>query len=142
MPRHNRSAKRRADKLSLLGSNRTVYPSKPEDARLETFANPNSRDYTIRMDTEEFTSLCPITGQPDFAKLTITYIPRERCIESKSLKLYLFSFRNTGMFFEAVTNRILDDLVRALQPKWMEIEGRFNRRGGIDFTVTATHGTR
>lgn len=129
--------------LSLLGAGTTVYPAAPEKAKLETFANPNpSRDYTIRMDTEEFTSLCPITGQPDFAKLTITYIPRARCIESKSLKLYLFSFRNTGMFFEAVTNRILDDLVRAMQPKWMEIEGRFNRRGGIDFTVTATHGHR
>ncbi|MBI4976377.1 MAG: NADPH-dependent 7-cyano-7-deazaguanine reductase QueF [Spirochaetes bacterium] len=129
--------------LSLLGDNITAYPSSPETAKLETFPNPNpARPYVIHIVSPEFTSLCPITKQPDFATIEITYIPRKRCIESKALKLYLFSFRNTGMFFEAVTNKILDDLVKAVAPQWMEVRGIFNRRGGIDFTVTAAHGKK
>lgn len=129
--------------LTLLGSTTTAYPATPAEAQLEVFENSHpKRKYTIHIETEEFTSLCPITGQPDFAKISITYIPDAYCIESKSLKLYLFSYRNEGIFFEAVTNRILDDLVAVVKPRYMEVKGAFNTRGGIDFTVTATHGTR
>jgi 7-cyano-7-deazaguanine reductase len=128
--------------LKQLGQN-VPYPTQPEEAILETFANPASgRNYTIAIHCPEFTTLCPITNQPDFATFDISYIPDELCIESKALKLYLFSFRNIGSFHEAVTNRILDDLVKACQPKWMEIKGNFNSRGGIGFVITATHGLK
>ena len=107
---------------------------------LETFPNPQpERDYEIRLDCPEFTCLCPKTGQPDFATIKIRYIPKKRCIELKSLKLYLWSYRNEGAFHEAVTNRILNDLVKAVQPRWMEVTGDFYIRGGIHTTVTATH---
>ena len=96
----------------------------------------------VTFETEEFTCLCPMTGQPDFAKLRIAYQPDQLCVESKSLKLYLWSYRNEGAFHEAVTNRILDDLVAALQPQWMRIEGDFLIRGGIRTLVVAEHGTR
>lgn len=108
---------------------------------IETFANPNrERNYVIKCECPEFTCLCPKTGQPDFANIFIEYIPDERCIELKSLKLYLWSFRNDGAFHEAVTNQILDDLVEACDPKYMEITAEFFVRGGITTTVTATHG--
>ena len=107
---------------------------------LETFENPKqSRDYVIEFDCPEFTCVCPRTGQPDFAHVTIRYVPDLLCVELKSLKLYLWSFRQEGHFHEAVINRILDDLVEALNPRQMRIEGDFNVRGGIHTTVTAEY---
>lgn len=107
---------------------------------LEVFDNPKpGRDYTIRIDVPEFTCLCPKTGQPDFATILIEYVPDRRCIELKSLKLYVWSFRDEGAFHEAVTNRILDDLVAATAPNFMRITARFNVRGGIYTTVVAEH---
>ncbi len=114
-------------------------PSVPSKA-LETFANPMpERDYTVRIEIPEFTCLCPKTGQPDFATLHIEYVPDELCIELKSLKLYVWSFRDEGAFHEAVTNRILDDLVNACQPHFMRINAEFNVRGGIYTTVVTEH---
>jgi len=115
----------------------------PSPAReLETFPNPApERDYEIRMTCPEFTCLCPRTGQPDFASYTITYVPDRTCVELKSLKLYLWAFRDEGHFHEAVTNRILGDLVAAVGPRWLVVEGEFNVRGGIRTVVTARHGT-
>ncbi len=110
---------------------------------LETFPNPNpGRDYTIRIESPEFTCLCPKTGQPDFATILLEYIPDQSCIELKAYKLYLWSYRDEGAFHEAVTNRILDDLVSACLPRWMKIEARFNVRGGIYTTVTAEYRKR
>jgi len=107
---------------------------------LQTFPNPApERDYEIAFDCPEFTCLCPMTGQPDFAHFQIRYVPDRRCVELKSLKLYLWSFRNEGAFHEAVTNRILADLVRALAPRRMTVEGDFFVRGGIGTKVIATH---
>ncbi len=103
---------------------------------LETFENPNKdRDYTIKHIAPEFTSLCPKTGQPDFATINLEYIPNELCVELKSYKLYLNSYRNEGMFFEAVTNKILDDLVEVLKPSYLNIVAEFNVRGGISSVV-------
>jgi 7-cyano-7-deazaguanine reductase len=103
---------------------------------LETFENPNQdRDYTIEHVAPEFTSLCPKTGQPDFATIVMEYIPNELCIELKSYKLYLNSYRNEGMFFEAVTNKILDDLLEVLKPSYLRITAEFNVRGGISSIV-------
>lgn len=111
--------------------------------QLETFPNPEpGRDYTIRFTCPEFTCLCPRTGQPDFATFTIAYVPDRSCVELKSLKLYLWSFRNEGHFHEAVTNRILDDFVAAARPRWMEVVGDWNVRGGIKTVVRVTHGKR
>jgi len=108
---------------------------------LETFANPKpERDYEIGMECPEFTCVCPRTGQPDFATIRIRYVPAGFCVELKSLKLYLWSYRNEGAFHEAVINRILDDLVQAIRPKTMTVVGDFNVRGGIRTTVTASHG--
>ena len=114
----------------------TTRPSKD----LETFPNPNpERDYTIRIRIPEFTCLCPKTGQPDFATLHLTYVPDARCIELKSLKLYIWSFREEGAFHEAVTNRILNDLVAACDPRFMRLNAKFNVRGGIYTQVVAEH---
>ncbi len=114
----------------------STKPSK----QLEVFPNPNpERDYEIRFECPEFTCVCPKTGQPDFATLRISYIPDKLCVELKSLKLYLWSFRDEGAFHEAVTNRILDDLVKAVKPRHMEIEGDFYVRGGIHTVVRAAH---
>jgi len=108
--------------------------------QLDTFENPKpGRDYEIRFECPEFTCLCPMTGQPDFAHFTIEYVPDALCVELKSLKLYLWSFRDEGHFHEAVTNRILDDLAAAVAPKRMVITGLFNVRGGISTEVTATY---
>ena len=108
--------------------------------RLEIFTNPApERDYTIRMTIPEFSCLCPKTGQPDFATLTLEYVPHERCVELKSLKLYIFSFRDRGAFHEAVTNEILDALVAATAPRFMRLLAEFNVRGGIYTTVIAEH---
>src|SRR3989304_1815871 len=107
---------------------------------LETFPNPRpERDYLIRFDCPEFTCLCPMTGQPDFATIRIEYVPADRCVELKSLKLYLWSYRNEGSSHEAVPNRILDDLVAATRPRRMKVVGDFNVRGGITTSVTAEH---
>ncbi len=116
-----------------------TVPSK----KLETFPNPRpGRPYEIAMECPEFTCLCPMTGQPDFATIRLRYIPAARCVELKSLKLYLWSYRNEGAFHEAVTNKICDDLVKALRPRWLEVEGDFSVRGGITTVVTARHGRR
>ena len=107
---------------------------------LELFPNPQpERDYTIRITIPEFTCLCPKTGQPDFATLLLEYIPDRQCVELKSLKLYVWSFRNEGAFHEAITNEILDDLVNATAPRFMRLSAIFNVRGGIDTTVVAEH---
>ncbi|HHH39249.1 MAG TPA: NADPH-dependent 7-cyano-7-deazaguanine reductase QueF [Sedimenticola sp.] len=114
-------------------------PSQPSKT-LETFANPEpARDYSIRIRVPEFTCLCPKTGQPDFAEITIEYVADRLCVELKSLKNYIWSFRNEGAFHEAVTNRILDDLVAALAPRFMRLTADFNVRGGIYTTVVAEH---
>lgn len=107
---------------------------------LQTFPNPRpERPYVVHFETEEFTCLCPMTGQPDFATITIEYVPAALCVELKSLKLYLWSFRSEGAFHEAVTNRILDDLVALLQPRRITVTGDFNIRGGIHTRVSAEH---
>jgi len=107
---------------------------------LDTFPNPQpDRQYTIRMEIPEFTCLCPKTGQPDFATLHLEYVPHQRCVELKSLKLYIWSYRNEGAFHEAVTNRILDDLVNTTQPHFMRLRAVFGVRGGIYTTVIAEH---
>lgn len=114
-------------------------PSK-QTALLETFVNPSpGRDYVIHMQIPEFTCLCPKTGQPDFATLTLDYVPERRCVELKSLKLYIWSYRDRGTFHEAVTNRILDDLVAALAPRYARLVARFFVRGGIFTSVIAEH---
>ena len=108
--------------------------------QLEVFDNPNSdRDYEIEFDCPEFTCLCPLTGQPDFAHFSISYVPDQKCVELKSLKLYLWSYRNEGAFHEKVTNQILDDLVAAVKPRLMEVKGEWFVRGGITTIVTASH---
>ena len=108
--------------------------------QLETFPNPHpQRDFEIAMECPEFTCICPRTGQPDFATIRIRYVPADLCVELKSLKLYLWSYRDEGAFHEAVINRILDDLVEACRPKTMTVIGDFNVRGGIHTTVTAEH---
>jgi 7-cyano-7-deazaguanine reductase len=120
--------------LTLLG--RPARPGKT----LETFPNRHpDRRYTVTLASDEFTCVCPLTGQPDFATITIRYIPDRRVLESKSLKLYLWSYRDEGVFHEHVTNTICDDLVKALDPHWIEVTGAFKVRGGIALTVVATH---
>lgn len=107
---------------------------------LDTFENPKpERSYTVAFDCPEFTCVCPLTGQPDFAHIHIEYVPDQRCVELKSLKLYLWSFRDEGHFHEAVTNKILDDLIAVLDPRTIEVTGEFNVRGGINTVVTVTH---
>ena len=124
------------DGLTLLKKGEMNYPQKPDASILETFENSNpQRDYWINFETDEFTSLCPITGQPDFARITIEYIPNELCVESKSLKLFLFSFRNEGSFYEDVTNRIYTDLFEMLAPRQLVVIGEFTARGGIRSAV-------
>ena len=121
--------------LTILGSE--AQPSK----RLETFPNHHpERRYTVRLESDEFTCVCPATGQPDFATITVEYIPDQKILESKSFKLYLWSYRDEGAFHEHVTNQILDDLVEALEPHWCWVQGAFNVRGGIQIAVEAEHG--
>lgn len=125
--------------LTLLGR-KAAFPASPDEAKLETFKNPYpAREYVIRIETREFTSLCPVTGQPDFAEIVLEYKPAELCLETKSLKLYFASFRNTPSFNEEVVNRILNDLVRACAPRQMRIVGKFGARGGLALTVVAEH---
>ena len=125
--------------LTLLNRNHTEYPDNPDDAIIETFENRYpERDYEINFDCPEFTSLCPVTNQPDFGHIYIRYIPDMRCVESKALKLYLFSFRNHNTFHEEAVNRILSDLAAACKPRFMEVKGVFMPRGGIALTIIAT----
>ena len=119
------------DELTVLGA-KTRIPTDYEPSILETFANAHpDRDYLVTLRCPEFTTLCPITGQPDFGTLLINYIPNERMVESKSLKLYLFSFRNHGDFHEDVTNIVMNDLIKLMEPKYIEVKGLFVPRGGI-----------
>ena len=121
---------------SLLSDAQTAEPR----SILDTFDNPRpGRDYEIRFVFPEFTSVCPVTGQPDFATITVSYVPDRRCVEMKSLKLYFFSYRNKGIFYEGVINTILDDLVAVLKPRRMTVVGDFAVRGGTAGTVTAAY---
>ena len=126
-----------AEVCDELGRSKAKLPASPEEARLETFPNPAQRNYHIHFETDDFTSLCPVTGQPDFATIHVEYVPAALCVELKSFKLYLWSYRQEGAFHEAVTNRILDDLVAALAPRRCKVTGDFNLRGGIHTIVTA-----
>jgi len=126
-----------ASDLTLLGAGPRTRPA----GTLETFPNPHpNRAYHIRIESPEFTALCPITGQPDFATITLEYVPGPRCVELKAYKLYLWHYRDEGAFHEDVTNRILDDVVGAIEPRWARITGVFNVRGGIYTSVVAEHG--
>ena len=114
-------------------------PSRPSK-ELQTFPNPNpQRDYTIRIDIPEFTCVCPLTGQPDFAQFKLEYVPNEKCVELKALKMYMWSYREEGAFHEAVTNKILEDLAKATEPRFMRLTGVWNVRGGIYTTVVVEH---
>ena len=124
--------------LTLLGRSEARLPASPAEAMLETFQNPSKRNYRIHFETSDFTSLCPVTGQADFARIEIDYIPDKRCVESKSLKFYLASYRNERAFNEAVTNRILDDFVHACSPREANITASFSARGGIALTIRAS----
>ncbi len=113
---------------------------KRSSKQIVTFANPHpGRDYVIRHECPEYTALCPVTGQPDFGTIVVIFCPDRLCVELKSLKLYFWSFRDEGHYFEQVTGQILDDLVKALNPRWMTVIGKFNVRGGITTTVVARH---
>ena len=127
--------------LSILKNKNVKYPQTPEESKLEKFENQvKTRDYVIRFNAPEFTSLCPITGQPDFANIIIDYIPGKYCVESKSLKLFLFSFRNHGAFHESVSNYIIDRIIECISPKWIRISAFFYRRGGVSIDVFAESG--
>lgn len=129
----------RSKELQLLGRSENRLPSRPDEAVLETFANRSAgRDYWIHLDCPEFSSLCPVTGQPDSACIQIRYIPGGRCLETKSLKFYLASFRNHAAFNEDVVNRILEDLSAACEPRQMVVRGTFGARGGIRLTCQAS----
>jgi 7-cyano-7-deazaguanine reductase len=126
--------------LSLLGKPETRLPASPEEATLETFPNHRpGRRYWITLNCPEFSSLCPVTGQPDSARILIRYVPGASCVETKSLKFYLASFRNQPAFNEEIVNRILDDLVRSMQPVELVVRGEFAPRGGIQLTAEATY---
>ena len=132
-------ARKKANRLTLLGRSEARIPASPERAKLETFPNPAQRDYHILFETDDFTSLCPVTGQADFARIEIDYVPDRVCVESKSLKFYLAAYRNERAFNEAVTNRILDDFVRACSPRSAMVTAQFSARGGIALTVRAEY---
>lgn len=126
--------------LTLLRRSTQKYPQSPDRARLEAFPNAHQdRDYIVRFDCPEFTTLCPITNQPDFGHLTIEIVPDRLCVESKSLKLYLFSYRSHNSFHEEAVNRILMDIVKAIRPRRAKVLGNFNPRGGIAISVEASY---
>lgn len=132
---------REKEGLRKLGSRQTEYKTDYDPGLLESFHNKHpENDYFVKFNCPEFTSLCPITGQPDFAAITISYVPDEKLVESKSLKLYLFSFRNHGDFHEDVVNIIMKDLIRLLEPKYIEVWGRFLPRGGISIDPYCNYG--
>lgn len=127
--------------LKHLKPGAATYRRTLDPGLLDTFANPRpERPYIIRFESAEVTSLCPVTGQPDFYRVEIAYAPGARCIESKSLKLYLFSFRETGLFAEELANRLLEDLVAACAPAWMSVACAMNARGGVSLRVETEHG--
>lgn len=127
--------------ISLLGNQGTKYPDNYTPEILETFINKHpEHDYFVKFNCPEFTSLCPITGQPDFAAITISYVPDVRMVESKSLKLYLFSFRNHGDFHEDCVNIIMEDLIQLMDPKYIEVWGKFTPRGGISIDPYCNYG--
>ncbi len=130
---------KRTTRLTLLGRSEAKIPASPAKATLETFPNPALRRYRIHFETDDFTSLCPVTGQADFARIEIDYLPDRLCVESKSLKFYLASYRNERAFNEAVTNRILDDFVKACTPREAIVTAQFSARGGITLTVRAEY---
>lgn len=132
---------RQNEGLTKLGSQHTTYSTDYNPGVLETFTNKHpDNDYFVKFNCPEFTSLCPITGQPDFATITISYVPGDRMVESKSLKLYLFSFRNHGDFHEDVVNVIMKDLIRLMDPKYIEVWGKFLPRGGISIDPYCNYG--
>lgn len=127
--------------VSLLGDTGVKYPQDYDPKLLETFVNKHhGNEYVVTLNCPEFTTLCPKTGQPDFGRIVISYIPRERMVESKSLKLYLFSFRNHGDFHEDCVNIIMKDLITLMDPRYIEVTGIFNPRGGISIYPFANHG--
>ena len=129
--------------VTLLGGGHTDYPSDYAPQVLETFPNKHTvNDYFVKFNCPEFTSLCPKTGQPDFATITISYVPSERMVESKSLKLYLFSFRNHGDFHEDCVNIIMKDLIKLMDPKYIEVWGKFTPRGGISIDPYCNYGKK
>ncbi len=129
--------------LTLLKKSENNYPNRPEEAQLEVFENLYAdRNYEIIFDCPEYTSLCPVTNQPDFGHITLTYIPDQRCVESKSLKLFLFAHRNHNTFHEEAVNSILNAVVEACAPRWAEVNGKFMPRGGIAINVTASTGSK
>jgi 7-cyano-7-deazaguanine reductase len=132
-------ARAKQSRLTLLGRSEAKLPSSPGEAKLETFPSPARRPYRVRFETSDFTSLCPVTGQMDFAQIVIEYVPNQLCVESKSLKFYLASFRNERAFNEAVTNRILDDFVAACAPREAVVTAEYSARGGIALTVRAEY---
>jgi 7-cyano-7-deazaguanine reductase len=133
--------KRNPYKLTLLGSKVRKFPAHPDEAKLEAVPFKSASAATrVVLSTDEFTSLCPVTGQPDFGEITIEYVPRRRIVESKSLKLYLHSFRNLGIFQEEIVNRILRDLKKLLSPRYIRVTGRFKPRGGIALSPSAEWG--
>lgn len=139
MPR----TKDEVENITLLGNKKTVYADDYAPDVLETFVNKHpDNDYMVTFNCPEFTSLCPITGQPDFAKIIINYIPDEKMVESKSLKLYLFSFRNRGDFHEDCINIIMKDLKKLMNPKYIEVKGIFTPRGGISIYPFACYGRK
>ncbi len=132
------SSSTQTKELTLLGNSENRLPQTPEEATLEVFPNRNAdRNYWIELDYPEFSSLCPVTGQPDTAHLLIRYIPDEKCVETKSLKYYLASFRNLPSFNEDIVNRILDELKAACSPRKLVVRGKFSPRGGIRLTAEA-----
>ena len=139
-PRNRKLTNARFGELTLLKRSRTKAAASPDGARLEAFRNVYpDRDYWVEFDCPEYTTLCPVTGQPDFGHITIRYVPDKLCVESKSLKLYLFAFRNHNTFHEEAVNRILDDLVKAVRPRQAIVKGEFRPRGGIGIVVEVRH---
>jgi 7-cyano-7-deazaguanine reductase len=130
---------KQTNRLTLLGRSEAKLPASPAQARLETFPNPAQHNYRIHFETDDFTSLCPVTGQADFARINIEYVPDSLCVESKSLKFYLASYRNERAFDEAVANRILDDFVSACAPHEAIVTAQFSARGGIALTIRAEY---
>ena len=134
---------REKENLTKLGSTVTKYPFDYSPESLETFENLNQEnDYFVKFNCPEFTSLCPITGQPDFGNITISYVPDKRMVESKSLKIYLFSYRNHGDFHEDVVNKIMKDLIKLMDPKYIEVTGKFLPRGGISIDPYCNYGRK
>ena len=134
-------SKEETENITLLGNQKTKYPDDYAPDVLETFINKHQdNDYFVKFNCTEFTSLCPITGQPDFATITISYVPDIRMVESKSLKLYLFSFRNHGDFHEDCVNIIMKDLIKLMEPKYIEVWGKFTPRGGISIDPYCNYG--